>query len=220
MRIKISFLENELELSKENVRCIEVENKKYFYRLVDLFTCYSEHDVTEDLCFVDVDRFVKLFISMDYFHFHSFFKGYMSSIYKYIKERVNEEQYDRILRYYRKIQDYFRIILQDMEIPLKISEDLSMEGLIKLLNLEVVSQNDLLQNLLLLIDINKELKVFDIVVFVNLKQLLTKDELVELYKYAIYNNVFLLLIDSQAYGVPLEYERKNIIDENLDEFVL
>ena len=95
-----------------------------------------------------------------------------------------------------------------------------LEGLIKLLNLEVVSQNDLLQNLLLLIDINKELKVFDIVVFVNLKQLLTKDELVELYKYAIYNNVFLLLIDSQAYGVPLEYERKNIIDENLDEFVL
>lgn len=40
------------------------------------------------------------------------------------------------------------------------------------------------------------------------------------YKYAIYNNIKIVLIDSQSYGIKLEYENKLIIDENLDEFVL
>ena len=47
-----------------------------------------------------------------------------------------------------------------------------------------------------------------------------KNELIELYKYAIYNNVNIFLVDSQSYGVTLKYEKKLIIDDNLDEFVL
>ena len=78
----------------------------------------------------------------------------------------------------------------------------------------------MLDNLLLLIDLENTLKFNNILVFVNLKQYLSKNELIEFYKYAIYNKIQILLIDSQAYGVTLEYEKKLIIDENLDEFVI
>ena len=59
-----------------------------------------------------------------------------------------------------------------------------------------------------------------ILVFINLKQYLSKNELLELYKYSIYNQVQIILIDSQSYGVTLEYEKKLIIDDNLEEIVL
>lgn len=54
----------------------------------------------------------------------------------------------------------------------------------------------------------------------NLKQYLNKVELIELYKYSIYNGVNIILIDSQAYGVKMEYERKLIIDNSLEEYML
>ena len=44
--------------------------------------------------------------------------------------------------------------------------------------------------------------------------------LIELYKYAIYNKIKILLIDSQSYGTTTSYENKLIVDSNLDEFML
>lgn len=49
---------------------------------------------------------------------------------------------------------------------------------------------------------------------------ITNQELLELYKYAIYNKINIILIDSQCYGGTLEYENKLIIDRNLDEFMI
>ena len=58
------------------------------------------------------------------------------------------------------------------------------------------------------------------IVFVNLKQYLDDNELKELYKYSIYNNVNIILIDSQCYGCSHDFEKKLIVDNNLVEFVV
>jgi CRISPR type II-A-associated protein Csn2 len=88
------------------------------------------------------------------------------------------------------------------------------------MNISVKLEEKLLDNLLLLIDINSVLKLNKIVIFVNLKQYLTKDELEELYKYSIYNKVNIILIDSQTYGCTINNEQKLIIDSELDEFIV
>ena len=42
MKINVSYLENEIELVSEYVVSIEIENKKYFYRLVhELYNIYQ-----------------------------------------------------------------------------------------------------------------------------------------------------------------------------------
>ena len=89
-----------------------------------------------------------------------------------------------------------------------------------MLKINVEKKNNLLDNLLILIDINNIFKINELLIFVNLKQYLNKEELNELYKYSVYNNVKILLIDSQSYGTCNEYEKKLIIDSNLDEFLL
>lgn len=51
----------------------------------------------------------------------------------------------------------------------------------------------------------------------NLKTFLQEDDLLELYKYSMYNNIKLLVLENKHYENVLKYEKKNIIDENFDE---
>ena len=103
---------------------------------------------------------------------------------------------------------------------LSLNSDFDLNIVIKLLNISINKKDNILDNLLLLIDIEKELCLNKLLIFVNLKQYLSKSELVELYKYLLYNNIDVLLIDSQAYGVNNEYEKKLIIDEELEEYLI
>ena len=106
------------------------------------------------------------------------------------------------------------------DIPLFISNDLDIETILKGVKILVNSFDDILNNLFLLIDIEKTLNLSSILVFINLKQYLSNEELEELYKYSIYNDVKILLVDSQCYSNKSIYENKLSIDKDLVEFVL
>ena len=41
MKFKISFIENIIEVNTEYVRCIEIENKNYFYRVISLLNNFN-----------------------------------------------------------------------------------------------------------------------------------------------------------------------------------
>ena len=111
-------------------------------------------------------------------------------------------------------------LLKNIDLPLSLSEDVSIDDIIKLCKISINNSNDLLNNLFLLIDLEKVLKLNKLLFFINLKQFLTKAELVEFYKYAIYNGIRIVLVDSQSYGATISYEKKLIVDNELEEFVI
>ena len=125
-----------------------------------------------------------------------------------------------MLKSYNRLIDTFLKILNKSDLPLQIMEEITIENIIKNLKLSISPKNDLLNNLLLLIELERILKTNNLLIFINLKQYLSDEELNELYKYALYNSVNLLMIDSQCYKNTNEYEKKLIIDSNLDEFVV
>ena len=65
MKIKFSFLENEIVLNKENVFSLEIESKDYFYRIVNILNNYSLDEIIEEI--FDKNYKIKLFI--DYFRY-------------------------------------------------------------------------------------------------------------------------------------------------------
>ena len=125
-----------------------------------------------------------------------------------------------MLNIYRKLYKKFNSLLSEIDLPITINDTLNIEDIFKFFKISFQTHNDLLNNLLLLIDIEKTLKLNEILFFINLKQYLNKNELIEFYKYCIYNGVKVVLIDSQSYGVKLEYEKKLIIDNDLEEFMI
>ncbi len=224
MNMKIEYFDNIVNFYHDNINVIEIENKKYFYRFVNDLYSIVNNGYTDDITFFDetteknMNGKIKLFV--DFFDFKFDSKKYATDISKFVNESIDNENKDALVSLYNKIVKIYNKILNDVDLPLTVETDISIETITKLVKVGIDSKNELLDNLFLLIDLEKTLKSNNMLVFVNLKQYLSKTELVELYKYSIYNNIFILLIDSQAYGGTLEYEKKLIIDENLDEFVI
>ncbi len=144
----------------------------------------------------------------------------LTEVLKYLSVSIENADIILLQKEYLKIINKFKKIINNVDLPISLEEEINIESISKTLHLSIEEKDELLDNLLLLIDLENTLKFNNILVFVNLKQYLSKNELIEFYKYAIYNKIQILLIDSQAYGVTLEYEKKLIIDENLDEFVI
>ena len=89
-----------------------------------------------------------------------------------------------------------------------MKRELEISEILKLYNLKIDP-----------INIISTLQIAKILVLPNLKTYLSEDELVALYKYSLYNNVKLLLIE--RYNTKkLEYEKTMLIDETFDEEIL
>ncbi len=223
LKIKINYLDNIIELFQNNIINIEIENKKLFYRIVSDFYNVSKDEIVEDLLFMDdYDKIIypKIFITSDFFNFNFNDKKIVNSLIKYLKNLIAEEELDRLNVQYRKFFTIYKKAINESEIPIILDEELDIDSLFKLFKVNVKSSNDLLDNLLLLIDVNAYLNISDFLIFINLKQYLNKDELNELYKYSIYKNIRIILIDSQNYGICQEYEKKLLIYYDFERIIL
>lgn len=225
MKLIIKYIDNDIELKENEIRAIEIENKRYFYRIVkDLYNIY-DNELSEDIYLIDdnnkeinVSNKIKIFI--DYFNFKLDSKKYTNDITKYINKILSEETKETLLNQYKKIINLYKKELNNIDLPLVLDTDLDIENITKLIKVSINTNKELINNLFTLIDLENIFQTKNILVFINLKQYLSKEEIEELYKYSIYNGINLLLIDSQSYGTTLTNERKLIIDENLDEFML
>ncbi|MCI5984492.1 MAG: type II-A CRISPR-associated protein Csn2 [Firmicutes bacterium] len=223
MRLSIKYIDNVITFNNSSINCLEIENKSYFYKIVNDINNISVGNVIEDVIFTD-DEYKELNLSnkiniiFDYFNFDFNSKKIISIINKKVNENILINDKDNLSKLYNKIRKIYLPILNDMSLNIDINNDFDLDLMIKLLNITIKSKDNLLDNLFLLIDIEKELNINKIIVFINLKQYLNKNELIELYKYLLYNNIVVLLIDSQSYGICNEYEKKIIIDEELEEY--
>lgn len=225
MKLRVNYFDNEISFDNENINAIEIENRKYFYRfLSDLHKIVNE-GFSDDITFFNDDNIElnmnsKIKVIVDYFNFNFDSKKYANDITKYVNEFVDEVDKKNLINLYNKIVKLYDKILNEVELPLSVENELNIETITKFMKVSIDEKNELLENLLLMIDLEKVLRTNNLLIFVNLKQYLSKEELIELYKYSIYNQVNITLADSQSYGGTLEYEKKLIIDENLDEFML
>lgn len=225
MKLNVTYFDNKIEINNDCVSVIEIENKRYFYRFVEDFYNIENNGASDNLTFFDDNDNEKslngkLKIYLNYFDFGFDSKKVQTDIIKYISSVIEDDDKALLQSQYSKILKIYKKIINDIELPLYIDDEISLDTLSKLLKVGINKKDELLDNLFLLIDIEKIFKTNNILVFVNLKQYLSRNELIELYKYAIYNQIQIMLVDSQCYGGTLDYEKKLIIDENLDEFVI
>ena len=216
MKLNIDFLENNINLSNDFVCSLEIENKNYFYRIVNILNQYSKGVLQDEI----YESNIKTKIIIDYFNLEQSNKKVITHINKIIKNDLNEIDYEQLNKYYQKMILKYEEIIKQIDIPLEIDKEFNIDNLSKIFNISINYQNNILNNLFTLIDINKETKEFDLLVFINLKLYLTKEELKEFYKYVIYNKITILLVDSDSSGVSIENEKKIIIDQNLEEFMI
>lgn len=225
MNLRISYLENTIMLNNENVFVVEVENKKMFYRLVSDLYKIKDGELLNEFYFYDnsnkeINVSNKIEVYSNFFKIDFNTKKNLTILNKTVLASLDDNEKTSIMNNLKKLYKTIGSCLNDIDLPLILNDEITIDDIVKLFKISFNFKDDLLEKLLLLIDIERNFKINMILFFVNLKQYLNKVELEELYKFAIYNNVKLILIDSQSYGVKLNYEKKLIIDNDLVEFVL
>ena len=225
MNLKINYFDNNIKIENDYIQVIEIENKKTFYRLLsDLYKIKNDEKLDEVFFYDDnkeeINMYNKVDLYVNFFDIDLNSKKNLNALNKNIINSLTDNVKEEILNNFKKLSRSFTKILSDIDLPLSLNDNITVDDIIKLLKISINKTDDLLNNLLLLIDLEKVLKINEILFFINLKQYLSQEELIEFYKYAIYNEIKIVLVDSQSYGVKLDYEKKLIIDANLDEFVL
>lgn len=225
MKLTIKYLDNDIDIKENEVYALEIENKNYFYRIVRDLHNICDNNIVDDIYLYDdnnneINYFNKFKIFIDFFDFNLNSKKITNEIIKYVNKNISVEVKESILNQYNKIIKLYKKELNNIDIPLTIETEIDSDNITQSLKISIEIKQNIIDNLLLLIDIEKNLGAKNILIFINLKQYLTRNELEELYKYSIYNGVLILLIDSQCYGGTLNNEKKLIIDENLDEFMI
>lgn len=225
MNLKINYFDNNIKIENDYVQVIEIENKKTFYRLVsDLYKIKNDEKLDEVFFYDDDNQELNMYNKVDlyvnFFDIDLNSKKNLNALNKNIINSLTDNVKEEILNNFKKLAKSFTKILSDIDLPLSLNDNITVDDIIKLLKISINKTDDLLSNLLLIIDLEKVLKMNEILFFINLKQYLSQEELIEFYKYAIYNEIKIVLVDSQSYGIKLDYEKKLIIDTNLDEFVL
>ncbi len=86
------------------------------------------------------------------------------------------------------------------------------------LRIKANADEKIIEKLFKIVELVQCLDLVKLTIIVNVKQYLDSDELVEFYKYCVYNNVKLLLLERGSEVSLLERERILFVDEDYDEF--
>ena len=120
-----------------------------------------------------------------------------------------------------KLRNYLIEEINEMPFEFVMKDELDVKEILKLFDLKIDKEGytNIIEKIELLIDIISTLNVASVLVIPNMKIYLSDEEIVEIYKYSLYNNVTLLSIENDFLS-KLEYENILLIDENFDEILL
>lgn len=225
MNLIYTFLDNKIDLYNDYVNSIEILNNNYFYRLTNLVYKYSNNQETEELYFTENNEELKLNkkirIITNYYDFDFNNKKYINELIKNISNNTDDNILLKLNNNYNKLYKVLSSLINSVDLNFKvdINDEFSINEILNNFNLSIPSKDNLLDNLILLIDIEKQFNINKVLVFINLKDYLSREEIIEFEKYCIYNNVYVILFDNSKYKNN-SYEKKFLIDNDLSEVIL
>lgn len=213
----------EINFDISYVNILEFENRKLFSNMINalyllcdgqeadekivLFEKTKIYDLSKDcnLCF---DIF-----SMDYEN-----RKITSAVNKYIFNAVNSE-YDKKIAIENKLRELVEILrefIYDLDFDLDFNNNVTVEDFIKILAIKVDAEvlDNPFVKIKTFIDIVSSLKLYEVIVFANVRSYFSDPELEELYKYIMMRGQKILFAEPFVNEKILNYEYKTIIDKD------
>lgn len=222
MKIKISFVDKILDFSSNNVICLNILNRTYLIRIMKAFYNLSEGESDENIyCFNEQNEEENLVNKVNYIsnYFDVIYSGrkFSNEIINYILKELPESDINNIQNNFKKYENELLQKLSKLDVPLQLTLNDDVDDILKIFKIEIFSKESMLDNLFLLLKIESIFKINKLICLINLKQYLTSEQINELLKYATYNNLRILLIESTVSKINTMYETNIIIDEELEE---
>lgn len=231
MILKIFSFENDIDFSKNHINVLQIQNKKLFAKMVSSFNNMCKGlsvECDEVITLLEQDEIVDftknvLFV-VDFLNFDFNQRRIQTVLYQYIDKIIKLEP--EILSNINNLQDSIHIefmsIMEEFPFEILCKKDSSILDILKMYGIRIKANVDekIIEKLFKLVELVQCLDLAKLIILVNVKQYLDSDEIVEFYKYCVYNNVKLLVLERGLEVSPLERERILFIDENFDEFFI
>ena len=221
MIMKIFSLENDITFTEEYINVLQIQDKKLFTNVINSLNDNINNidDTKERIIILDNDTEIKIekevLMFIDVFNI-DFNQKKIEKIYKQEFERMSEFQ-----TIFQKLQLNVLDVFNEFPFEFNYKESIGIQEYLKLLGLKISNnKGKIIDTVFSLIDVVEYLSVAKLLVFVNLKLYLSDDEVNEIYKYAMYKKVNILLIETGEEKEPIENEKILYIDSDYDEIVL
>lgn len=226
MELSIYGLENNIVFDETHVNILEVKSKKFFSKLLLIINnkyngIKDGNEIVLKENNIEIDISKNVFIIFDIFNIEYNSKKILNKLYTIIAQNVKCSQSFELEEIILKFRNFLIKEINELPFEFCMKSDINIEDVLKLFSLKIDESCylSIIEKIEFLIDMIKNLEIAKILIIPNLKIYLTGEELVEIYKYAKYNEVHLLIIENNINKDLLEYEKKNIIDEEFDDFV-
>lgn len=229
MIMKIFSLENDITFTEEYINVLQIQDKKLFTNVINSLNdnINNIEDTKERIIILDNDIEIKIekevLMIIDVFNIDFNQKKIQSALYNKI-EKIYKQEFERMSEFqtiFQKLQLNVLDVFNEFPFEFNYKESIGIQEYLKLLGLKISNnKGKIIDTVFLLIDVVEYLSVAKLLIFVNLKLYLGDDEVNEIYKYAMYKKVNILLIETGEEKEPLENEKILYIDSDYDEIVL
>ena len=224
MKLKINGFENEILFTEKNVNILTIKNTKCFSHILQILNDKINGSESNEIFLLDenneeMNMSKEIQMVLDIFNIDYNSKKILNKIYNIIATNIQKNQDFEIEKMILNLRNYIIEEINELPFEFVMKNELEITGILKLYNLKIDEENytNILEKIEILIDILSTLDIAKILIIPNLKLFLSEEELVELYKYSLYNNINLLLIERHEEN-KLKYENCIIIDENFYDF--
>ena len=227
MIMSIIGFENKIIFKSEKINVLEIYDKKLFANFIGYINeqCNGEGEEDNRIVLMNDSKRQKIgkniFLLTDLFNIDFNSKKILNKIYAVIEQNIKNRQDDEINKIILSLRKYLIDEINEIPFEFNMNSDIDVQDLLKIFNVKIDTSCyiSIVEKIEFIIDIISNFKIAEILVIPNLKTYLNEYELLEIYKYSIYNNVNLLLVENVLENKLLKYEQKNIIDENFDEMI-
>lgn len=223
MKIIHPIFQEPIVLEDDKVCVIQIENKRCYRELLCEIFYQSNHTlegrflVTEEAKSFDLGKDVH--IITDILSIDSNQRKIISKLYQRLEATAEENDfYLETQEVLSKIQKFISLLTDNETVALNFKEEVSLQDLFKIADVKIECENiRLLEKLLDYLGIVQEFLKPKCIIVMGLKQFFEKEELEEIYKFAVYQEIQLVLIENVRDVENYEREEKVIIDGDLCE---
>lgn len=230
MKMKVFSFENDIIFSEEYISVLQIEEKILFTRIIeginskilDIGDENMENIVLlEGEDELDFKKDVLLITDPWSFDFNQ--KKVQTRLFKYIENEytIDSEKMKTFISLFQKLEIEATDIWDELPFEFEYKNMIGLAEYLKLLGLKIkVQDNSIIQRVMSIIDVIEYFQIAKLVIFVNIKLFFSEEQLREIYKYAQYKKVMLLLLETGKEEKPLSREKIYFIDSDYDEIIL
>lgn len=223
MKLRINGFNNYINFSDDNVNILEIKDTKCFTHIIETINDIINGYESNEIFLLDdenneMNMSKEMYIALDLFNIDFNSKKILNKLYDKISENIEKMEDTNLNSMIINVRNYIIQEINELPFEFTIKDEPEITDLLKIYNLkiDILNYKTIIEKVEYLIDILATLKISNIIVIPNLKIYLSKEELVELYKYSLYNGIKLLLIEKNS-GEKLKYEKILSINKNFDD---